>query len=218
MAGNTALLHAACEEAKLIGYSGSMLREAEDKHLKKFSRRTSLTSLFHERNAAGARKFGAWRENPAWKVSVKKKCTLFVAVNEGGELTKEMRAKLAEMEAKEQATYGKAKDKLVAAKAAADADPKNDELAAAAQPIPGGGYCYCDPACDNDYTDNNSHGGCCADHAWRCSKDGERDPLCMDARTQAQAVNAFVAHHVVAALMNHTTASASDSEVVVLGT
>ena len=92
------------------------------------------------------------------------------------------------------------------------------ELAAAAQPIPGGGYCYCDPACDNDYTDNNSHGGCCADHAWRCSKDGERDPLCMDARTQAQAVNAFVAHHVVAALMNHTTASASDSEVVVLGT
>ena len=133
MAGNTALLHAACEEAKLIGYSGSMLREAEDKHLKKFSRRTSLTSLFHERNAAGARKFGAWRENPAWKVSVKKKCTLFVAVNEGGELTKEMRAKLAEMEAKEQATYGKAKDKLVAAKAAADADPKNDELAAAAK-------------------------------------------------------------------------------------
>jgi hypothetical protein len=26
---------------------------------------------------------------------------------------------------------------------------------------------------------------------------GQRDPLCMDARTQAQALNAFVAHHVV---------------------
>ena len=66
-----------------------------------------------------------------------------------------------------------------------------------AQAIPGGGYCYCDDACDNDFTDNNSHGGCCADHDWRCTADGTKDPLCMDARTQAQAVNAFVAHHVV---------------------
>ena len=64
-------------------------------------------------------------------------------------------------------------------------------------PIPGGGYCFCDAACDDDFTDNNSHGGCCADHGWRCTKGGERDPLCMDARTQAQALNAFVAHEVV---------------------
>lgn len=64
-------------------------------------------------------------------------------------------------------------------------------------PIPGGGYCYCDEQCDNDFTDNNSHGGCCADYQWKCAAGGERDPLCRDARTQAQAVNAFVAHYVI---------------------
>ena len=64
-------------------------------------------------------------------------------------------------------------------------------------PIPGGGYCFCDAGCENSFTDNNSHGGCCADYKWRCTVGGQRDPLCMDARTQAQALNAFVAHYVV---------------------
>ena len=67
---------------------------------------------------------------------------------------------------------------------------------AAAVPLPGGGYCFCDAGCDDDYTDNNSHGSCCADHAWRCLG-GDRDPLCLDARTQAQALNLFVAHAVI---------------------
>ena len=58
---------------------------------------------------------------------------------------------------------------------------------------------FCDEACENDFTDNNSHGGCCADYKWQC-EGGERDPLCMDARTQAQAINVFVAHHVIEAL------------------
>ena len=67
---------------------------------------------------------------------------------------------------------------------------------AAAIAIPGGGYCYCDAGCINKYTDNNSEGSCCADHSWRCDG-GERDPLCMDARTQAQALHLFVAHHAL---------------------
>ena len=63
----------------------------------------------------------------------------------------------------------------------------------AAIPIPGGGYCYCDAGCVNKFTDNNSEGSCCADYEWRCAG-GERDPLCMDARTQAQALHLFAAH------------------------
>ena len=72
------------------------------------------------------------------------------------------------------------------------------DAAAAAVPIPGGGYCFCDRGCDNSFTDNNSHGGCCADYEWRC-EGGQRDQLCMDARTQAQALQLFVAHHVLRA-------------------
>ena len=86
------------------------------------------------------------------------------------------------------------------AKAAGEASP--DGMAGVVPwtvplPIPGGGYCFCDAGCENSFTDNNSHGGCCADYKWRCTVGGQRDPLCMDARTQAQALNAFVAHHVV---------------------
>ena len=76
--------------------------------------------------------------------------------------------------------------------------------AAAAIAIPGGGYCFCDDECHNKYTDNNSEGSCCADYAWRCAG-GERDPLCMDARTQSQALNLFVAHH---ALLQETVEAA----------
>lgn len=69
---------------------------------------------------------------------------------------------------------------------------------AAAVPIPGGGYCYCDEGCVNKFTDNNSEGSCCADYQWRCAG-GERDQLCMDARTQAQALHLFVAHSALLA-------------------
>ena len=73
-----------------------------------------------------------------------------------------------------------------------------------AVPIGGGGYCYCDAMCNAKlyfgYTDNNSYGGCCADWAQECSGVA-RDVDCMDARTQAQAVNLFVAHHTVLQLV-----------------
>ena len=69
-----------------------------------------------------------------------------------------------------------------------------------AVPIGGGGYCYCDVECNAKltfgYTDNNSYGGCCADWAHECSGVG-RDADCMDARSQAQAISLFVAHHSV---------------------
>ena len=71
---------------------------------------------------------------------------------------------------------------------------------AMAVPIGGGGYCYCDAGCGANlkwgYTDNNSYGGCCADWAHECGH-MPKDSVCMDARTQAQAVNLFVAHHTV---------------------
>ena len=66
-------------------------------------------------------------------------------------------------------------------------------------PIPGGGYCWCDEGCDNTFTDNNSLGSCCADFTWKCLE-GAADPLCLDARTQTQALHLFVAHHVLQAL------------------
>ena len=65
-----------------------------------------------------------------------------------------------------------------------------------AVPIPGGGYCWCEEGCDNTFTDNNSLGSCCADFTWRCEQ-GAADPLCLDARTQTQALHLFVAHHVL---------------------
>ena len=67
---------------------------------------------------------------------------------------------------------------------------------AVAHPIPGGGYCFCDSGCANDFTDNNSYGGCCADYTWKCAS-GMQDEMCLDARTQTQAISVFVAHHVV---------------------
>ena len=70
-----------------------------------------------------------------------------------------------------------------------------------ALPIRGGGYCYCDSGCSNYFTDNNSYGGCCADYTWRCGG-GEQDQLCLDARTQTQAVSLFTAHHVMERIEN----------------
>ena len=65
-----------------------------------------------------------------------------------------------------------------------------------AVPIKGGGYCYCHSTCYNVYTDNNSYGSCCGDHDWQCNS-ALKDPVCFDARTQAQALHLFVAHYVL---------------------
>ena len=69
------------------------------------------------------------------------------------------------------------------------------------RPIRGGGYCFCNSGCTNMFTDNNSYGGCCADYMWRCES-GPHDQVCFDARTQTQAVSAFVAHHAVNNIAN----------------
>jgi hypothetical protein len=132
--GDLPLLHAACEEAKLIGYDGNLHKESEAA-LKKYHGRQAIASLFLDDQAAGARKFGSWRENPQWKLTIKggKKATLFVALNEDGALDDEASAKLKAKEAKKEIKYEKARDKMVASQAAAEEDEKNDELAAAAK-------------------------------------------------------------------------------------
>lgn len=63
---------------------------------------------------------------------------------------------------------------------------------AEAQAIPGGGYCWCDAACNPSYTDNNSDGSCCADYPQQCHD--IKMPTCYDARTQGSAFNLFLGH------------------------
>lgn len=63
---------------------------------------------------------------------------------------------------------------------------------AEAQAIPGGGYCWCDAACNPSYTDNNSDESCCADYPQQCL--GVKMPPCLDARTQGSALNLFLGH------------------------
>ena len=63
---------------------------------------------------------------------------------------------------------------------------------AVAQPIRGGGYCWCMSGCNPWYTDNNSDGSCCPDYSEVCLK--VSIPPCIDARSQGSAVNLFVAH------------------------
>ena len=61
-----------------------------------------------------------------------------------------------------------------------------------AQPIPGGGYCWCDAACNPSYTDNNSDESCCPDYPQQCLN--VKMPVCLDARTQGSAFNLFLGH------------------------
>ena len=49
---------------------------------------------------------------------------------------------------------------------------------AIAVPLAGGGYCFCDDGCKDEFTDNNSYGGCCGDHAWKCNG-GKQDEECV---------------------------------------
>ena len=135
LADNVGLLLAACEQAKLIGYEGDLLNQGEAALKKHGKFRHTEGALFIDDNAAGSRKFGSWRDNPAWKLKIKggKKATVIVAINEDGELDNDAQAKLEAKSAKKEAAYQKARDKMAAAQAAAEADEKNDELAAAAK-------------------------------------------------------------------------------------
>lgn len=60
------------------------------------------------------------------------------------------------------------------------------------QALRGGGYCWCDAACNPSFTDNNSDGSCCADYPQQCLN--VKIPPCLDARTQGSAVNLFLGH------------------------
>ena len=93
----------------------------------------TLASLFIDDNAAGSAKFGKWRENPTWKLTVSKKTTVYIAINEDGALDDASKATLEKKKAKKAAAYEKARDRMVATQAAAQADEKNEELAAAAK-------------------------------------------------------------------------------------
>lgn len=71
-----------------------------------------------------------------------------------------------------------------------------------AQPIPGGGYCWCDSSCNPSFTDNNSDGSCCADYPQECKS--VDIPPCLDARSQGSALNLFLGHISVSnALQQH---------------
>ena len=61
-----------------------------------------------------------------------------------------------------------------------------------AQPIPGGGYCWCYESCNPWFTDNNSDESCCPDYPEQCLK--VKMPTCLDARSQGSALNLFLAH------------------------
>ena len=132
LGGNTGLLLAATEEAKLISYDGAMMKDALTA-CKKFKCWKTIASTFLDDQAAGARKFGAWRENPTWKLTASKKETVYVAVNEDGQLDAATQAKLDDKKAKAEAKYMKARDKMASTQAAFEADEKNDELGAAAK-------------------------------------------------------------------------------------
>ena len=129
--GDTALLLAAVEEARIIGYSGNLMAEGEAV-IAKYKTLVTLPSLFMDETAAGARKFGSWRENPTFQLNVTQKATIHIALNEDGTLSDEAKAKVEAQQAKAVARYDKARDRLAAAKAAAEADEKNEDLAAAA--------------------------------------------------------------------------------------
>lgn len=72
---------------------------------------------------------------------------------------------------------------------------------AEAQAIVGGGYCWCDAACNPSFTDNNSDGSCCADYPQQCLN--VKIPTCLDARTQGSAVNLFLGHVSVSKAMKN---------------
>ena len=69
-----------------------------------------------------------------------------------------------------------------------------------AQPIPGGGYCWCFDGCNPWMTDNNSDGSCCPDYPEQCL--AIKMPTCLDARSQGSALNLFLAHSKLVQIMD----------------
>ena len=132
LAGDMPLLLAAFEEAKLIKYEGNLWKESQAA-IGKFKSLHTIGATFLDDQAAGSRKYGAWRENPTWKLTAKEATTVYIAVNEDGALDAESQKKLEVKKQKGQEKYSKAKDKMEATAAAAAEDEKNDELAANAK-------------------------------------------------------------------------------------
>lgn len=132
LAGDTPLLLAAYDEAKLIGYDQELFQKAKAA-VGKFKCYKSVGDLFMDETAAGAMKFGNWRENPTYKLQMTKKDTVYLALNEDGVLAPEEQAIVDAKKKKKDAAYEKARDKMAVTQAAADADEKDDEAKAAAK-------------------------------------------------------------------------------------
>ena len=128
---DTAFLLAGVEMAKLINYTGKHWKEAQA-ITKKHKFHKSIASIFLDENAAGARKFGAWRDNPSWKLTATAKTMVYISINEGGKLDEATEVRLQEKQRKSDLKFAAARDKVASTQAASDAEEKNEELKAAA--------------------------------------------------------------------------------------
>jgi hypothetical protein len=128
---DTAFLLAGVEMAKLINYTGKHWKEAQA-IIKKHKFHKSIASIFLDENAAGARKFGSWRDNPAWKLTATAKTMLYIAINEDGKLDEATEVRLQKKQRKSDLKFAAARDKVASTQAASDAEEKNEELKAAA--------------------------------------------------------------------------------------
>ena len=129
---DTAFLLAGVEMAKLINYTGKHWKEAQA-ITKKHKFHKSIASIFLDENAAGARKFGAWRDNPSWKLTATAKTMVYISINEGGKLDEATEVRLQEKQRKSDLKFAAARDKVASTQAASDAEEKNEELKAAAK-------------------------------------------------------------------------------------
>ena len=66
-----------------------------------------------------------------------------------------------------------------------------------AQPIPGGGYCWCFAGCNPGYTG----GSCCGDYYHVCKS--LTLPTCLDGRSQGSALNLFLGHTAISKLVEN---------------
>ena len=128
---DTAFLLAGVEMAKLINYTGKHWKEAQA-ITKKHKFHKSIASIFLDENAAGARKFGSWRDNPAWKLTATAKTMVYIAINEDGKLDEATEVRLQKKQRKSDLKFAAARDKVASTQAASDAEEKNEELKAAA--------------------------------------------------------------------------------------
>ena len=129
---DTAFLLAGVEMAKLINYTGKHWKEAQA-ITKKHKFHKSIASIFLDENAAGARKFGSWRDNPAWKLTATAKTMVYIAINEDGKLDEATEVRLQKKQRKSDLKFAAARDKVASTQAASDAEEKNEELKAAAK-------------------------------------------------------------------------------------